>query len=452
MSAFLFRNITLIDEGYEAREGMNIVVENGRISYIGEQEPQGSGQGSGLASGPAGGQAFEGEIYDGRGKVALPGFFNTHSHVPMTLIRGYGEGLSLHDWLFTRMFPFEALLTDEDCYWGSLLGIAEMLASGTVSFTDMYMHEPGIVRAVSESGMKANLAHGYSTRRNEERFAGSTACEGTRFLIGAAKGIPEGRLVADASVHAEYTFGDARIGTEIAEFCESEGLRMHIHLSETKDEHEQAKARRGMTPTAFFDSCGLFSVPTTAAHCVWIDEGDIDILAERGVTVAHCPSSNMKLGSGVAPVAKLLEKGIRVSIGTDGAASNNNLNALEEANLAALLQKGTTGDPLILGPRQLLELACRNGALSQGRTDCGSIAVGNRADIVVYDLDAPHLQPVYDVLSNILFAAGAGDIVMTMIDGRVLYSNGEYTTIDIERVMRESRRIRDEKLAHLAIK
>lgn len=437
--AFLFKDITLIDENYEARGGMNILVREGRVGFIGEGAPAGLGAGLGA----------DVEVYDGRGKAAMPAFFNTHCHIPMTLIRGYGEGLSLHDWLFKRMIPFEALLSDEDCYWGSLLGIAELLASGAASFTDMYLHTPGIAKAVAESGIKANLSHGYSTRVSGEHFADSAACAGTRFLISAAKQIPDGRLVADASVHAEYTFGEGRIAAEIADFCAAEGLRMQVHLSETKTEHEACLSRRGMTPAAFFDSFGLFGVPTTAAHCVWISGADMEILARQGVSVAHCPSSNMKLGSGVAPVAKMLAAGLRVSIGTDGAASNNNLNFLEEANLAAMLQKGTTGDPLILGPKQLLELACRNGAAAQGRADCGAIAVGAKADIVVYNLDAPHLQPVYDVLSNILFAAQAGDIALTMVDGRVLYRDGAYTTIDTERVIAEAGRIKAEKLARL---
>lgn len=440
MRKFLFKNITLIDEGYEAREGMDIVVDDDRIASI---APAADRQASG---GPGG---FDGEVYDGRGKVAMPGFFNIHCHVPMTLIRGYGEGLPLHEWLFGRMIPFEELLDDEDCYWGSLLGIAEMLASGTVSFSDMYMHTPGIARAVLESGIKANLSHGYSSRSKGEHFSDSKAFAGTKFLIGAARGDGSGRLKADAAVHAEYTLGEERLVAEIADFCEAEALRVQVHLSETRRDHEECVDRRGATPARFFDSFGLFRAPTTAAHCVWLEDGDFEILAERGVTVAHCPSSNMKLGSGIAPVAKMLEKGIRVGIGTDGAASNNNLNALEEANLAAMIQKGATGDPLILGPRQLLELACRNGAIAQGREDCGAIAVGDRADIVVYDLESAHLQPVYDVLSNLLFSARASDIVLTMVDGRVLYKDGEYTTIDIGRVISEANRIRVEKLARL---
>ena len=447
MKSFVFKDISLVDGRFELRDHMDLVVEGGRIVAI---APTG---GAVAVSAAAASRAAECEVYDGRGKVAMPGFFNAHCHVPMTLIRGYGEGLSLHDWLFTRMFPFENLLTDEDCYWGALLGIAEMLAGGTVSFTDMYMHEPGIVRAVSESGIKANLAHGYSARKPDSKFSGSNAWEGTKFLMEAAKADKSGRLVADASIHAEYTFGGESAGAtgrEIAEFCAANGLRLQIHLSETRNEHEEAKARRGMTPTAYFDSLGLFAAaPTTAAHCVWIDEADMDILAARGATVAHCPSSNLKLGSGIAPIRRMQEKGIRVAIGTDGAASNNNLDALEEANLAALVQKGSTGDPLYLGPKALAELACRNGALSQGRDDCGALAVGNKADIVVYDLRKPHLQPVHDALSNLMFAARASDVVLTMIDGRVLYRDGRCLTIDVERVMAECARIVGEKLAQL---
>lgn len=450
MKSFVFRDISLVDGRFELRDHMDLVVEGGRIVAI-------APTGGAVAASAAGlGLALDGdsEVYDGRGKVAMPGFFNAHCHVPMTLIRGYGEGLSLHDWLFTRMFPFENLLTDEDCYWGALLGIAEMFAGGTVSFTDMYMHEPGIVRAVAESGIKANLAHGYSARKPDGKFSGSNAWEGTKFLMEAAKADKSGRLVADASIHAEYTFGGESAGAtgrEIAEFCAANGLRLQIHLSETRNEHEEAKARRGMTPTAYFDSLGLFAAaPTTAAHCVWVDEADMDILAARGATVAHCPSSNLKLGSGIAPIKRMQEKGIRVAIGTDGAASNNNLDALEEANLAALVQKGSTGDPLYLGPKALAELACRNGALSQGRGDCGALAIGNKADVVVYDLRKPHLQPVHDALSNLMFAARSSDVALTMVDGRVLYRDGHCLTIDVGRVMSECARIVEEKLARLA--
>jgi 5-methylthioadenosine/S-adenosylhomocysteine deaminase len=250
-------------------------------------------------------------------------------------------------------------------------------------------------------------------------------------------------------VHAEYTFGDERFGREIAEFCREEDLRLQIHLSETREEHEACKAKRGRTPTAFFDSCGLFQTPTIAAHGVWLEEGDLDIFAERGISLAHCPVSNLKLASGIAPIQKIVDRGIRVCLGTDGAASNNNLNLLKEANLASLLQKGLTGDPLVLGPARLLELACRNGALAQGRADCGSLEAGMKADIIVFDLEAAHLRPVYDPLVSVFHAADRGDIVLTMVDGRVLYKNGEFTSIDIAQVLAETDRIRGEKLHRL---
>ncbi|WP_312641705.1 amidohydrolase [Hydrogenoanaerobacterium sp.] len=429
----LFKNITIIDENYEAQEHMNLLTDGKKITYIGKDMPAG----------------YEGEIYDGSNKVAMPGFFNIHCHVPMTLIRGYGEGLPLHRWLHERMFPFEALLTPEDMYWGGLLGMAEMIASGAVSFTDMYMEMDGISKAVEESGMKANLSHGCSAFSDDVHFTDVNGYKGIHYLMDYVKNANHDRIIGDTSLHAEYTSTETLVH-EIAQFAKENHLNMHTHISETQKEHEECKQRRGgLTPVQFFNKCGVFDVPTTAAHCVWIEGEDFDIMKEKGVTACHCPSSNLKLGSGIAPVKKMLEKGIRVGIGTDGAASNNNLNSLEEVNLASILQKGANNDPLFLGPQQLLELACRNGALSQGRADCGSIKVGNRADIVVYDLDKPHLQPVFDVLSNIMYSAQSGDICLSMIDGNVVYKNGVFTGIDLEKVLFHVNRIKDEKLAQL---
>ena len=247
------------------------------------------------------------------------------------------------------------------------------------------------------------------------------------------------RVRADVGLHAEYT-SHGGLMRDVADYAREAGLRVHLHLSETRKEHEECKTRHnGLTPAALFERVGLFDVPVIAAHCVWIEGEDFDILRDKGVTVAHNPSSNMKLGSGFAPVKKMLEAGIRVGIGTDGAASNNNLNMLEEVTLASMIGKGITGDPTFLGPRQLLELSCRNGALAQGRTDCGALEVGSRADIAVYDLDKPHLQPVYEALPNLFYAAGASDICLNMIDGEVVYRDGVLTRIDEEKVMAEAR-------------
>lgn len=413
----LFRNIAVTGEDYTVLDNTNILTEGDTIRYIGAEVPPG----------------YTGAVYDGRGKVALPGFFNLHCHVPMTLLRGYGEGLPLHRWL-ERMFPFEALLTEEDKYWGALLGIAEMLASGTVSFSDMYVARDAILRAVDDSGIKANLSCGALPGKGTRvLFADDQSFAGTQLLRREAAALGHGRIIAELAIHAEYT-SEAPIVRDIADFAAQTGMRIHLHLSETQREHEEAKAARGMTPAAWFDSLGVFRLPVTAAHCVWIEDGDFEILARAQATVAHNPSSNLKLGSGIAPVKEVLARGVRVGIGTDGAASNNNLNMLEEVALAGLLHKGVNRDPLCLGAAQLMELACKNGALAQGRADCGALAPGNRADIVVYDLDRPHLRPVFDPLSNILCAANAGDVTLTMVDGQVLYRDGVYSTIDIEQV------------------
>lgn len=430
----LFQDITLIDENYGAVPHANILVEDGRIAAITKEAPAG----------------YAGEVYDGRDKIAAPGFYNTHCHVPMSLLRGYGEGLPLHRWLTERMFPYEELLSEEDIYWGALLGISEMLASGAASFTDMYFHMEDVARAVMDSGIKANLCHGVSAGGKEDAaYAETPGRANTLALMEVAKN-SGGRIIADVGLHAEYTSGP-RLGREVAEFAKEHGLRVHLHLSETKKEHEEAKTRRGMTAAAWFASLGLFDVPVNAAHCVWVEPGDIELLAKHGVTAAHCPSSNLKLGSGIAPLYELRRAGVRVGIGTDGAASNNNLNVLEEVNLAAMVQKGVRQDPLFLSMAEVFGMACQNGALAQGRADCGAIKVGNRADIVVYSTDAPHMLPVIDPASNVLYSAQKDDIVMNMVDGRVVYKDGSYPFIDIEKVKYHARRIAAEKLALLNV-
>lgn len=426
----LFRDILLIDEHYHVQPHANILVEGDKITSITQGVPQG----------------YHGEVFDGRGKLAAPGFFNAHCHVPMTLLRGYGENLPLQRWLAERVLPFEGLLSGEDAYWGALLGIAEMLASGTASFTDMYFLIPHIAEAVLESGIKANLGYGaISGGPGEHHFVDTPAYNDTLSLLEFAKAAPGGRLRADVALHAEYTC-DALLAREAAEFAGTQKLRMHLHLSETQREHEEAKQRRGMTAARWFETLGVFEQPVTAAHCVWVEPQDMQLLARHGATVAHCPSSNLKLGSGIAPLAALQKAGVRVAIGTDGAASNNNLNMLEETTLAGLLHKGAMHDAEFLPAPALMEAACKAGALAQGRDDCGAIKPGNRADIVVYRLDSPAMLPLINPLANLLYAGQSADVVLNMVDGRVLYQNGEFLTIDMEKVRYKVQRIADAKL------
>lgn len=347
----LLKNIAIVDENFELRQNMNVEIKKNSIAYIGKEMPQ----------------SYDGEVYNGEGKLALPGFFNTHCHVPMTLLRGYGEGLPLHSWLLERMLPFEALLTEEDVYWGSLLGIAEMIASGAVSFTDMYFHNNAVLRAVNESGIKANLSRGVVTQIGSSlRFEEEPSYAASHEMLELAAKTGDDKIKIDLAIHAEYT-SDAAIVGDVANFAQENKMNIHLHLSETNKEHEECKKRRGMTPAAWFEKLGVFNVPVTAAHCVAIEGEDFEILKRNGATVAHNPSSNLKLGSGIAPVAKMLELGLKVGIGTDGAASNNNLNVLEEINLASMLIKGATQNPLAMNMQTTWQMACLNGAQSQAR-------------------------------------------------------------------------------------
>lgn len=425
----LFRNVRYLTPEFTIEEGC-IGVSGRDITYIGAEMPK----------------VRADNVIDGRGKLLLPGFVNTHTHLAMTLLRGYGENLSLQDWLFNRIFPFEGKLTDEAVYWGSLLGLAEGLSFGTTACTDMYMGPDAVCRAADDIGAKVNvslMAPVGADQESELPFVGAHE------VLRKWHGHDGGRILIDSFVHAEYTTPEERI-ILMRDLAEEYGLNMHMHLSETKSEHEECKERHGgLTPAAYFASLGVFGRPTTVAHAVWVEAEDMRIMAEQSVTVAHNPISNLKLASGIAPVPEMLKAGVNVALGTDGTASNNNLNLWEEMRLMALLHKGAGYDPTLITPKEALAAATVNGARAQGRQNCGSIAVGQRADLMLVDIDRPHMQPCYDMLNNLVFAAQGSDVVLTMVDGRILYRNGEYQTIDIERVVYEVDRCRREILSRL---
>lgn len=429
----LFQHILYLSPEGTIAGPADIRVEGGKIAAIAERLPLEKGESS----------------YDGSDRLLLPAFANPHCHVPMTLLRGQGEGLPLQEWLSQKIFPFEALLNEDDMYWGSLLGIAEMLASGCVSFSDMYMREKGIIRAVRETGIKANLCYGTTAFKGEERFEETDALRETEDILEGAKSIEGQRLIADLSIHGEYTSNEALVRSTIKK-AEELGLRMQIHLSETRAEHEACKKRHGCTPLAYFDRCGIFKVPVTFAHAVYLEDSDFALLSKAvregaDISLVHNPSSNLKLGSGFADLKRWFQAGVNVCIGTDGASSNNNLNVLEELNLAALLQKGVSGDPAFMPPKTVFSCASEAGFRSQGRLDSGRIEEGWRADLSVFNLDLPSMRPSHDLLSNLLFSAPSSALVLTMADGRVLYEDGKWLTLDIRRVMREVERIAEEK-------
>ncbi len=415
----IFKDIDILDENFNRREHVNVEITNGVISYIGTAERESE------------------EVISGKNRILIPGFFNAHAHSPMSLMRGYGENMTLQNWLFERIFPFEAKLDGKAVYNGMMLSIAESLKYGIVSSSDMYYFMDEMAEALSESGMKGNIARGI-TNMEGNPFDSLIAVSETKDAFRKYNGMYKGRIKVDASLHAEYT-SDEQTARGLAELAKEYGMLMHVHVSETETEHEECKARRGgRTPVRYLADCGIFDVPAIAAHCVWIEPEDRNILKEKGVTVATNAVSNLKLASGVCDVKALLDLGVNVGIGTDSTASNNNLNFFEELKTMSLLAKVKCQDPTVITPKEALRCATLNGALAQGRKNCGLIKEGFRADMVMLKTDTANMVPKHSILNNIVLSATDSDIAMTIVDGKILYKDGEYTTIDIEKVIADS--------------
>ncbi len=417
----LFKNIAILDENYDLKENMYVGIKGETIDYIDTVEPK---ENYGIS-------------YDGKGKLLMSGFFNSHAHTPMTLMRGYGENMSLQDWLTKRIFPFEEKLNAESVYAGMLLGIAESLRFGIVSTTDMYYFGDDMARAILESGVKNNLGRGVVNFSEDGDIDDLQGFQETKHLFETYHNEGNGRLKVDVSLHGEYT-SNPKTARHLAEYMKSVGANMHVHVSETEFEHEECKKRHGVTPVQYLAQNQIFDTKATAAHCVWLEGEDFDILAKKGVTVASCPISNLKLASGVCNVPLLLEKGVNVAIGTDSVASNNSLNMIEEMKVFAIANKGKQFDPTLITPVDTLRAATFAGAKGQGRDDCGKLAVGFKADLIVMDLSKPNMHPIHSLATNMVYSASGSDVLLTMVDGKVLYQNGEYLTIDIEKTLFEA--------------
>ena len=416
----LFKNISILDENMNVRNGMNVGIEGNQIAYIREQMPDDPGK--------------YGEVIDGKGKLLMPGFYNAHAHSPMALMRGYGENLALQDWLTTRIFPFEDKLTSSAVYWGTMLCMAESLRYGIVSTSDMYYFVDDMARAVEESGCKNNISRSIVNPMGDE-FESMASVAEMKAAVRDLNGAADGRIIIEASLHAEYT-NDEKTARALAEYAAAENLGMHVHVSETQSEHEECKGRHdGRTPVRFLADCGLFDTRSLAAHCVWIEAEDREILKEKGVTVVTNPISNLKLASGICDSAAILRDGVKLAIGTDSVASNNNLDFLSEIKTLALLGKVKAMDPTVITPQQALYAATRGGAVAQGRMDCGLMKEGFRADLILLDISETNLAPVHDMANSLVYSADAGNIRMTMVDGKILYKDGEYVTIDKEQTI-----------------
>jgi 5-methylthioadenosine/S-adenosylhomocysteine deaminase len=373
---------------------------------------------------------------EAKGKLLLPGLVNAHTHCAMTLLRGYADDMELMAWLRTRIWPLEMKLSAEDVYCGSLLGIAEMIRAGVTCFNDMYHYFRATARAVRDSGFRANVSGVLLGFLPEAEKKLEEAVE----FADEWRGEANGRVVTMLGPHAPYTCPDPLLRKVIAA-ARQLGAGVHIHVSETRQEVEESLSLHGLTPLRRLQRLGLFDGGgVLAAHCVHLDEQEIELLARSRAGVSHNPGSNMKLASGVAPVPQLLKAGVPVGLGTDGAASNNNLDVLEEVRLAALLHKLSTGDPTALPAYQALEMATRHGARALGLEDkVGQIKVGLRADLILFDLDQPHLWPPHNLVSHLVYSARASDVTTVLVDGKPLMIDRVLQTLDEPAIMKEAR-------------
>ncbi|TYQ16428.1 UNVERIFIED_CONTAM: 5-methylthioadenosine/S-adenosylhomocysteine deaminase [Acetivibrio alkalicellulosi] len=379
-------------------------------------------------------------VINGKNKILMPGLVNAHTHCAMTILRNCADDVSLHEWLFNNIFPAEAKMEPEDVYWGSLLGIAEMIKSGTTTFADMYLHMDEVARAVSDTGIRANLSKSpWKFDASKKRLANqmSDCFEYYKKWNNSANG----RIKVSVEIHSVYLFDEESLCSS-AQIAKELDARIHIHMLETLREREESIEKYGMSPVEICLKTGVLDVPVIAAHCVHLSKKDIEIIKEKGVNVVHNPSSNLKLGSGIARVPELLSKGINVSLGTDGAASNNNLNIIEEIHLTAMIHKGVNMDPTCINAYECLKMATVNSSKALGlEREIGYIKEGMKADVILFDMNKTHICPINNPISAIAYCVQGSDVDTVIIDGNIVMEKGQLTTIDEEKVKYEVKRI-----------
>ncbi|MGI6285140.1 amidohydrolase [Neomoorella humiferrea] len=420
MGKILIKGCTIVPiSGPVIEEGV-IAVDGDRLYYVGPANAL-----------PAGWQADT--VIKADDKVALPGLVNAHTHAAMALLRSYADDLPLKEWLEKKIWPREARLTREDIYWGTKLALLEMIRSGTTTFADMYFNMDAVAEAVLEAGLRGCLSQGLIGFQDED---GGRLASGVS-LVKEWQGAGDGRITTMLGPHAPYTCPPEYL-TKVADIAAGLGVGLHIHLAETKGEVADIQSRYGATPIALANRLGLFELPVLAAHCVHLTAEDISILAEKKVGVAHCPESNLKLASGVAPVKAMLSAGVNVAIGTDGAASNNNLDMVGEIRTCALLAKGISGDPTAVPAHQALVMATLNGARALGLDKkIGTLEAGKKADLILVNKRLPHMMPSHNVEADIVYAASGNDVDTVIVNGKILMSGGEVKTLDVEEIYAE---------------
>ncbi|MEA4999835.1 MAG: amidohydrolase [Candidatus Limiplasma sp.] len=393
-------------------------IENNRIIYAGEAQHA---------------PAFPAdETIDGTGCLCMPGLINLHTHTPMTFLRSVGADLALDDWLHKAIFPLEKQWDDDLIRAATDLGCMEMLRFGTTSFNDMYFYMDTVAQAVQDNGMRALLGHGIVD------FDESCAdmAEGVS-MAEKWHHAANDRIRFSLAPHSEGAT-TTKLLAKVTDTAKQMGLTVHIHVSETDFDLQGCIKRHGLTPPAYLEKIGLLDVPVIAAHCVWFNDADIAIFQKHHATVAHNPISNLKLASGIAPIAKMLQAGCNVALGTDGVASNNNLNLWEEIKLMPMLQKGNLLDPTVVSPAQALAAATSAGAKALGYPDLGLLKPGYLADLILVDLQVPHMVPATDLEANLIYAAQGSDVRLTMVDGKVLYRDGQFMTLNRKNLLTQA--------------
>ena len=411
MGILIENALVILPEGAEdvIRE-TSLYIEEDRITGIGDK--------------PAGFTADK--VIDGKDKLVIPGLINCHTHSYMSFMRNVADDLSFMDWLFGTIDPIEQQMTDEDTYWGANLAIIEMMKSGTTCFNDMQMNIHQTTRAVKESGMRAVICRGLVGSGNDE--AGQSRLRQAYEERDAAKDCD--RLTFKLGPHAPYTCDDEFLKIVAAE-AKKENMGIHVHLSESESEISQIQEKYGCTPIALAEKCGIFDVPTIAAHCVQVTDEDIAILKRKKVSVVTNPASNMKLGNGFAPIAKMLDAGINVCLGTDGAASNNCLNMFHELSLLTLIHKGTGKTPQCVSAKEGFRIATINGAKALGlEKEIGSIEVGKKADLAMLDLNTPSLTPRNNLIAGLSYSANGSEVDTVIINGQVTMEGRKMLTMD----------------------